>query len=61
MVTTLKWRFEYDLNTLVILFGFWLRPRSVGRATRQRVNANQDSQANSIDGLDKRLTDVSLR
>jgi hypothetical protein len=25
------------------------------------VNANQDSQANSIDGLDKRLTDVSLR
>ncbi|AEH83210.1 hypothetical protein SM11_pD0377 (plasmid) [Sinorhizobium meliloti SM11] len=22
MVTTLKWRFEYDLNTLVILFGF---------------------------------------
>ncbi len=25
------------------------------------MNANQHSQANSIDGLDKRLTDVSLR
>lgn len=25
------------------------------------MNADQDSQANSIDGLDKRLTDVSLR
>ncbi|MBP2468218.1 hypothetical protein ACVMB3_005676 [Sinorhizobium meliloti] len=22
MVATLEWRFEYDVNTLVILFGF---------------------------------------
>ncbi|MDX0449086.1 hypothetical protein [Sinorhizobium medicae] len=62
MVTTPKWRFEYNLNTLVILFGFAGGLVAWG-ATWERVNANQDSQANSIDRLDKRLTaaEVSLR
>ncbi|MQW07786.1 hypothetical protein GHK45_29725 [Sinorhizobium meliloti] len=64
MVATPKWRFEYNLNTLVILFGFAGGLIAWG-ATWERVNANQDSQANSIDRrrLDKRLTaaEVSLR
>ncbi|MDW9668050.1 hypothetical protein [Sinorhizobium meliloti] len=62
MVATPKWRFEYNLNTLVILFGFAGGLVAWG-ATWERVNANQDSLANSIDRLDKRLTaaEVSLR
>ncbi|ASP73276.1 hypothetical protein CDO28_18065 [Sinorhizobium meliloti] len=62
MVATPKWRFEYNLNTLVILFGFAGGLVAWG-ATWERVNANQESQANSIDRLDKRLTaaEVSLR
>ncbi|WP_457659664.1 hypothetical protein [Sinorhizobium medicae] len=62
MVATPKWRFEYNLNTLVILFGFAGGLTAWGE-TWERVNANQDSQANSIDRLDKRLTaaEVSLR
>jgi len=64
MVATPKWRFEYNLNTLVVLFGFAGGLIAWG-ATWERVNANQDTQANSIDRrrLDKRLTaaEVSLR
>ena len=62
MVATPKWRFEYNLNTLGIIFGFAGGLIAWG-ATWERVNANQDSQANSIDRLDKRLTaaEVSLR
>ncbi|MFC0808620.1 hypothetical protein ACFHWW_24770 [Ensifer sp. P24N7] len=61
MVATPKWRFEYNLNTLVIIFGF--AGLIAWGATWERVKANQDSQANSIDRLDKRLTaaEVSLR
>ncbi|MDX0523043.1 hypothetical protein GOC82_19195 [Sinorhizobium medicae] len=62
MVKTPTWKFEWNLNTLVILFGFAGGLVAWG-ATWERVNANQDSQANSIDRLDKRLTaaEVSLR
>ena len=62
MVATPKWRFEFNLNTFVILFGFAGGLIAWG-ATWERVNANQDSQANFIDRLDKRLTaaEVSLR
>ncbi len=52
MVATPKWRFEYNLNTLVIPFGFAGGLIAWG-ATWERVNPNQDSQANSIDRLDK--------
>nr|WP_153323994.1 hypothetical protein [Sinorhizobium meliloti] len=62
IVKTPTWKFEWNLNTLVILFGFAGGLVAWG-ATWERVNANQDSQANSIDRLDKRLTaaEVSLR
>ncbi len=62
MVATPKRRFEYNLNTLVILFGFAGGLVAWG-ATWERVNANWNSQANSIDRLDKQLTgaEVSLR
>ncbi|MGK9265036.1 hypothetical protein KXS15_29565, partial [Sinorhizobium meliloti] len=45
-----------------MLFGFAGGLRACG-ATWERVNANQESQAQSIDRLDKRLTaaEVSLR
>ncbi len=62
IVKTPTWKFEWNLNTLVILFGFAGGLVAWG-ATWERVNANQDSHANSIDRLDKRLTaaEVSLR
>ena len=62
IVKTPTWKFEWNLNTLVILFGFAGGLVAWG-ATWERVNANQDSQAQSIDRLDKRLTaaEVSLR
>ncbi|WP_411756384.1 hypothetical protein [Sinorhizobium meliloti] len=62
MTACAKWRFEFNLNTFVILFGFAGGLIAWG-ATWERVNANQVSQAQSIDRLDKRLTaaEVSLR
>ncbi|QFI65808.1 hypothetical protein [Sinorhizobium alkalisoli] len=62
VVKTPTWKFEWNLNTLVILFGFAGGLVAWG-ATWERVNANQDSHADSIDRLDKRLTaaEVSLR
>ncbi len=63
--TTVKapaWKWELNLNTLVILFGFGGGLIAWG-ATWERVNANQEAHAQSIDRLDKRLTaaEVSLR
>lgn len=49
MVATPKRRFEYNLNTLVILLGFAGGLVAWG-ATWERVNANWNSQANSIEG-----------
>ncbi|MDW9786785.1 hypothetical protein GOB29_19595 [Sinorhizobium meliloti] len=62
MVATPKWRFEYNLNTLVILIGFAGGVAAWG-ATWERLSANQEVHASSIDRLDKRLTaaEVSLR
>lgn len=62
MVATPKWRFEYNLNTLVILIGFATGIAAWG-ATWERLSANQEVHASSIDRLDKRLTaaEVSLR
>ncbi|WP_034884904.1 hypothetical protein [Ensifer aridi] len=56
------WKWELNLNTLVILFGFGGGLIAWG-ATWERVNANQEAHAQSIDRLDKRLTaaEVSLR
>ncbi|RVN32604.1 hypothetical protein CN111_32020 [Sinorhizobium meliloti] len=54
-VATPKLRFEYNLNTLVILFGF-AGGLIVWGAIWERVNANQNSQAQSIDRLDKPTT-----
>ncbi|RVM34272.1 hypothetical protein CN130_10885 [Sinorhizobium meliloti] len=62
MVATPKWRFEYNLNTLALLVGFGSSLVAWGM-TWERVGANQDSHASSIERLDKRVTaaEVSLR
>ncbi|AEG56179.1 hypothetical protein Sinme_4505 [Sinorhizobium meliloti AK83] len=62
IVATPKWRFAYNLNTLVILIGFAGGVAAWG-ATWERLSANQEVHASSIDRLDKRLTaaEVSLR
>lgn len=62
MVTAPKWRFEYNLNTVVILIGFAGGLMAWG-ATWERVSANQDIHAQSLDRLDKRITaaEVSIR
>ncbi len=56
------WKWEWNLNTLVILFGFAGGLIAWG-AVWERVNANQDAHANALDRLDKRMTaaEVSLR
>ncbi|RVL87728.1 hypothetical protein CN140_01155 [Sinorhizobium meliloti] len=57
MVKTPTWKFEWNLNTLVIIFGFAGGLVAWG-ATWERVNSNQDVHASSIDRLDKRMTAV---
>ncbi|MFQ6184355.1 hypothetical protein ACLMJV_20715 [Sinorhizobium meliloti] len=56
------WKWEWNLNTLVILFGFAGGLIAWG-AVWERVNANQDAHASALDRLDKRMTaaEVSLR
>ncbi|WP_373413723.1 hypothetical protein [Ensifer aridi] len=51
------WKWEWNLNTLVILLGFGGGLIAWG-ATWERVNANQGAHANALDRLDKRLTGV---
>lgn len=53
------WKWEWNLNTLVILFGFAGGLIAWG-ATWERVSANQDAHAASIDRLDKRVTAVEV-
>lgn len=56
------WKWEWNLNTLFILFGFAGVLIAWG-ATWERVSANQDAHAASIERLDKRVTavEVSIR
>ncbi|PJR16793.1 hypothetical protein [Sinorhizobium meliloti] len=56
------WKWEWNLNTVVILIGFAGGLVAWG-ATWERLSSGQDSHAASIDRLDKRLTaaEVSLR
>ena len=56
------WKWEWNLNTLVILLGFAGGLIAWG-ATWERVSANQDVHAQSLERLDKRVTavEVSLR
>lgn len=57
IVKTPTWKFEWNLNTLVILFGFAGGIMAWG-AIWERVNANQDAHSRSIDRLDNRMTAV---
>jgi len=56
------WKWEWNLNTVVILLGFAGGLVAWG-ATWERLSSGQDSHAISIDRLDKRVTaaEVSLR
>jgi hypothetical protein len=51
------WKWEWNLNTLVILLGFGGGLIAWG-ATWERVNANQGAHAQALDRLDKRVTAV---
>lgn len=51
------WKWEWNLNTLVILLGFAGGLVAWG-ATWERVSANQGVQAQSLDRLDKRVTAI---
>jgi len=53
------WKWEWNLNTVVILMGFAGGLIAWG-ATWERVSANQDSHAASLDRLDKRLAAVEV-
>ncbi|AFL49379.1 hypothetical protein ABIE78_004848 [Sinorhizobium fredii] len=57
VVKTATWKFEWNLNTLVILFGFAGGVIAWG-ATWERVGANQDAHGRSIDRLENRVTAV---
>jgi len=59
MVAAPKWRFEYNLNTLVILAGFAGSLIAWG-ATWERLSSSQIAQAASLDRLDKRVTAVEV-
>lgn len=56
------WKWEWNLNTLVILLGFAGGLIAWG-ATWERVSANQDIHTQSLERLDKRVTavEVSIR
>ncbi|WP_370126208.1 hypothetical protein [Sinorhizobium fredii] len=56
------WKWEWNLNTVVILLGFIGAIMTWG-ASWERLSSNQDSHAQSLDRLDKRITavEVSLR
>lgn len=62
MVAAPKWRFEYNLNTVVILLGFVGGIAAWG-ATWERLSSNQSAQARTIDQIDKRVTtlEASMR
>ncbi|MCA1403688.1 hypothetical protein I6F26_03600 [Ensifer sp. IC3342] len=51
------WKWEWNLNTVVILLGFAGGLIAWG-ATWERLSANQNTHAQSIDRLDKRITAV---
>lgn len=56
------WKWEWNLNTVVILLGFVSGLVAWGM-TWERVNANQQVHAENIDKLDKRVTtlEASMR
>lgn len=51
------WKWEWNLNTVVILLGFVSGLVAWGM-TWERVNANQQVHAENIDKLDKRVTSL---
>lgn len=51
------WKWEWNLNTVVILLGFVSGLIAWGM-TLERVNANQQVHAENIDKLDKRVTSL---
>ncbi|PDT47434.1 hypothetical protein CO661_11865 [Sinorhizobium fredii] len=56
------WKWEWNLNTVVILVGFVGAIMTWG-ASWERLNSNQGSHANALDRLDKRIAaaEASLR
>jgi hypothetical protein len=56
------WKWEWNLNTLVILLGFAGGLVAWG-ATWERLSSNQGAQARTIDQIDKRVTtlEASMR
>jgi len=62
-MTTVKapaWKWEWNLNTVVILLGFAGGVAAWG-ATWERLTANQDAHSVAIDRLDTRLTAVEVK
>jgi hypothetical protein len=58
-VSAPAWKWEWNINTLVILLGFIAGIAAWG-ATWQRVTSSADTNRGSIDRLDTRLTAIEL-